>query len=369
MKALVNTFLPLCIFSFIAFGISVAVLGFQSDSTANITSEMTVIDEQYSNIELNSNGINISLFPSDRSDTVIYAEKSILDEVSVEVKNDTLTIECNRNIEGFDEFFNLFEEGDKQKVEIAVPDIVYNNIIAEVNAGATQILSLGAECIDLQLNAGDLTYSAPEGYKTSLLMAELNAGNCTIYNAQTDMFELTLNAGNMDVYGLSGNGNIETAAGSLTSNFAKLNGNIDIEVRAGSVDLNLPEDASAYIDCEMTAGEVSVKHTDYKETLTDGDTLTIADGQYSIICDITAGSINVSDNVKLKSAPATPETRPIDTAAAVTTAIINTPIEPVIEAEGVNVYVDEDAGLQIPSVKVNGDKVNVDLGVIKVDVN
>ena len=369
MKAIVGTFLPLCIFSFIAFGLSLIFLDHDSTERTAITEEITVINEEYTDIELTSNGINIRLFPSDRSDTVVYANTNSLSDISVTVTDGTLDIYCEQDIDTFDSFINTFKNKENNYVEIAVPSTVYDSITAKVNAGATEIIGIGALNVDLLLNAGDLTYAAPEGHITPSLSAELNAGNCTLHNARSEMFDLELKAGNMDVYSLTGNGSIDTSAGSFTANFAELDGDINVEVSAGSVDLNLPADASFDAYCEKTAGDVTIKHGKVKKDLDDDENEVVNGGQYGIICDVSAGEITITDNVKVCKAPAIPEAKPTDSAAA--TAAVTTAIhtEPVIEADDVSVYVDEDTNLQFPSVKVDGDKVNVDLGAIKVDVN
>lgn len=377
MKAIVGTFLPLCIFSFIAFGLSLIFLDHGNADRNTIVNETTVITEDYTDIQLTSNGIDVRLFPSDRSDTVIYANKNTLDEISVEVINGTLDIYCERNIDSFEDLF--INIGDNaQYLDIAVPADVYNSITANVNAGTTKILGLGALDVDLQLNAGDLTYSAPEDFITPSLTAELRAGNCTLYNARTETFDLELSAGNMDVYSLSGNGSIDTSAGSLTANLAQLDGDITVEVSAGSVDINLPLDASFDVYCEKSAGDVTIKHGKEKESLSDDENVVINGGQYGITCDVSAGNVNITDNIKVKNAPAIPVAKPVDTTTAAvynseTPPVMSTVIAhtdtPIIEDEDVSVFVDEDESLKFPSVKVDGDKVNVDLGAIKVDVN
>lgn len=375
MKAIVGTFLPLCIFSFIAFGLSLIFLDHNNSDRTTITSETTIITESYTDIELTSNGINVRLFPSDRSDTVIYTNKDSLNEISVEINDGTLDIYCEKSIDSFEDLF--INIGDTNYVDIAVPANIYNSIDANVNAGTTKILGIGAQHVELQLNAGDLTYSAPEDHVTPSLTAALSAGNCTLYNAQSETFDLQLSAGNMDVYGLSGNGNIEASAGSLTANFAQLDGDLNVEVSAGSIDINLPQDASFDVYCDKSAGDVTIKHGKVKESLSDDENKPINGGEYGITCNVSAGSINITDNVKIKKSPVTPVAKPVDTASAelynsetaatpVATAPAGTAI---VEADDVSVYVDENAELKLPSVKVDGDKVNVDLGAIKVDVN
>lgn len=341
MKGIVAAFLPLCIFSFLAFGISVAILGTEEQKEGNITSEYTVIDERITDIDIHSDGMNIRVFPSDNGSAVLSAKRFDTDDISLEVVDGRLTLYCHHNVESFEDFFSNFDDKSGSTVELAVPLSLYNSIAASVNAGTTEIIGLAADTVDLELNAGELIYAAPEGTVTPNLYAELNAGNCALYNAASQIFELSMKAGNMDVYGLSGNGEIDVSAGNLTANFAKLDGDINVDVSAGNVDLNLPVDISAQIECECTAGEISVKHGDEDETLSDGDSLVINDGSYGIICDITAGGINITDNVKLKTAPYVPATPlpPAATQAAVTTMTYNTAAS---DIEPVDVVVDVD---------------------------
>ena len=332
MKALVATFLPLCIFSFLAFGISVVVLGTEEQKEGNITSEYTVIEERITDIEIHSDGMNIRVFPSDNGSAVLSAKKYDTDDISLEVIDGQLTLYCHHNVDSINDFFVNFDETTGSTIELAVPANVYNSIFATVNAGTTEIIGLSADVVDLELNAGELIFAAPEGTVTPNLYAELNAGNCELYNAASEVFELSMRAGNMDIYGLSGNGEIEVSAGNMTANFAKLDGDINVEVNAGNVDLNFPEDISAQIECEASAGEISIDHGHEDEKLTDSDTLVINGGTYGIICDITAGGINITDNVKIRTAPAVPATPagPAATQSAVTTMTYVTSVtEPV----------------------------------------
>ncbi len=104
MKHLVGFFLPICIFSFIAFGISVAVLGTPSSSNRNpesmVYSENTVINEQYSRIELSNGSGTLNVYPNDDNSTLITTKSTNINEVTAYVKNDTLIVKCDGKVWG-----------------------------------------------------------------------------------------------------------------------------------------------------------------------------------------------------------------------------------------------------------------------------
>ena len=96
MKAIVGTFLPLCIFSFLAFAISVVVLGVDNDKSDRDTlqSSTTVMTESYTDIVVTADALNLRLFPSKRGDTVIITNGNDIYDISTEMVGSTLEVYC-----------------------------------------------------------------------------------------------------------------------------------------------------------------------------------------------------------------------------------------------------------------------------------
>ena len=323
MKAIVGTFLPLCIFSFLAFAISVVVLGVDNDKSDRDTlqSSTTVMTESYTDIVVTADALNLRLFPSKRGDTVIMTNGNDIYDISAEVIGSTLEVHCGKHTGSFGDFINTFKNMDKYYVDIAVPESVYNGVTAKVNAGKTEIIGISAKDVDLELNAGSFTYAAAENHISDNINANINAGECIIFNAATKNYDFSISAGDMNIYGLTGSGSIEASAGALTANYAQLNGDVMVDVTAGSIELNLPEDASAEVSCDKTAGEVTIKHGSINKSLSDGAEKTIGNGEYKISCSVSAGSTTISDRIRVKNAPSIPALRHDVDKEAATTAI------------------------------------------------
>lgn len=336
MRHIVSFLIMLCIFSFLAFGISVAVLGTNSHDRVQLEtleSIITTIDEEFSRIEVYSTAANVRLYPTSEDRTVVYCtSERAMESVAAYVDGDTLKVDCRIKGNNFFDIKNFFElfNNDNNTVEIYVPDKTYDIIKAQVNAGNTDIINVPATIAELTLNAGNLNFAQPEGFRSEDLTVNVNAGNCKVYRADTHSYDIDMSAGNIKVYGLEGEGKLHLSAGNGTINYADLNGDIEIDVSAGNLDVNLPEDASAVIECDKSAGDVDVDHGAIDEDMDNGDKLTLGSGEYDIKAHVSAGDIKISDKVKELDAPSSPSTIPtVDTGYA-TSNIVQSMTEPIV---------------------------------------
>lgn len=329
MKGLVGIFLPLCIFSFIAFGISVAVLGTENlaESEGLAVSDITTLSDDYSDIEINSNGVNVSVYPSPNGRTMICTDENHKNSVYYSTDDDTLRLSLTRKVEGLEDLLSWMDDSDFT-VEVYVPEKVYDSIAATVNAGRTEINGLNIEVADLELNAGELIYAAAEGSVTNGLDVKVSAGNCEIYNAAAETYTLEINAGNLTTYGLTGDGSITVNAGNGEFNFDELGDETDLNVNAGNIDVNLPEGVSATIYCDRNAGDLKVKYNGIRKEMKDGEELELGDGECDINAELTAGNITISDKLKQKTAPPVKTPDYSNNSEAVTSAVQTTVIHP-----------------------------------------
>lgn len=368
MKHIVAFFLSLSVFCFIAFGISVAVLGIEPVSGNVLMSEYTELEGSYDSIEISTNVANIAVYPTSGNTTKIFTTERLAKSVSAEIKDDKLFVKLDHSQHIFTDFIgfisSLFDGGNKDCVKIYVPDELYDTIIIDSNAGSTEMINVAAKDIELDLSAGNLTYAQPEGMGAHSLAIHLSAGNCTVYNAKTDTFDIEMSAGNIDVYGLSGTGDIDLSAGNGNINLSELSGDVTINASAGNLDFNLPEGISATIGCDKSAGSVTVKYGDIKNDLNDNEEVVIGTGRHEIFADISAGSINITDNLKEKEAPAVPEMPDPNFSTVVDSSVQTTEISSVRFVDEVE-DVDSVADIE---VEVDVDDIEVDVGDIKVDV-
>ncbi len=360
MKHIIAFFLSLSVFCFIAFGISVAVLGTEAASSDALIHEYTELEGSYSDIEITTSVANIGVYPTEGDVTKIFTTERLAKSVSAEIKDDKLVIKLDHSQYIFTDFLgflgSLFDGGNKDCVKVYVPDELYETIVINSNAGSTEMINVAAKEVELDLSAGNLTYAQPEGMTAESLDIHLSAGNCTVYNARADIFDIEMSAGNIDVYGLSGKGEIDVSAGNGNINLSELNGEIIVNASAGNLDLNLPDGINATIGCDKSAGSVTVKYGDIRNDLNDNEEVVIGTGTYNIFADISAGAINITDKAKEKEAPAVPEMPIMDFSTAVdssaTTAISS-------------VEFIDDVAVDEPDTDI---EVEVDVGDIKVDV-
>ena len=366
MKVIFGIFMPICLCAFVAFGISVAVLGVEEIDTpleeSNISGYLTELEGDYSDIVLEANTVNVTLYPSQRSNTVVCVPDSLRNAVRVDISDDTLTINCNRVFNDFDDLWNFISGDNSLKIEVYVPDSLYKSIHASVNTGNTEINGIAAEDVYLDLTAGNMVYAGKEGHSSNILTVDMSAGNCELYNAATEEFAIDMSAGNMDVYGLSGWGSFELSAGNANVNFAEYNGNLDLDMSAGNLTVNLPADASADIDCDKSAGSLVVRHGDVRADVDDDASVTIGDGKYHITAELSAGSINITDKVKHKEAREILAPPVYNNSAAVTSVVVAATEPPVEASVAVDVSA-ADIEVKIGDIEVKVDPVSVDVDI------
>lgn len=374
MKHIIAFFLSLSVFCFIAFGISVAVLGIESVSSNVLMNEYTELNGKYSDIEITTSVANIAVYPTEGNTTKIFTTERLAQSVSAEIKDNKLIIRLDHSQHIFTDFFgfiaSLFDGGSKDCVKVYVPDELYENIVIKSNAGSTEMIGVAAQDVALDLSAGNLTYAQPEGITAEHLDIHLSAGNCTVFNARADEFDIEMSAGNIDVYGLSGTGEIDVSAGNGNINLSELNGDITVNASAGNLDLNLPEGANATIECDKSAGSVTVNYGDIKNDLNDKEEVIIGSGTHSIFADISAGGINITDKVKEKKAPSVPDMPDVQNSSTVATTAVSSvadDYEIIVEGEEVDEWNGDGEPITITDVE-DDTKVDVvvDVGDITV---
>lgn len=373
MKHAVGFFLPLCIFSFLAFGISVAILGVEDTSTrtpeATLSSTTTRLYEEYSRIEAASDYGNLFIYPNDDDSTIIIADDNIIDDVTAYVKNNTLFIHCGKSFEDSFDFSDLFKgifvfnSGD---VTVFIPEKTYDAIYAANGTGGTTILDIAAKIADIYSGSGTIVYSQPEDFRSEQLSVSIGSGNGKLYNADTYNYSVEMGSGNINMYGLTGKGNIEIASGNCKLNYKELNGDIVVDMGSGNLDLNFPRNISAEIFADIGSGDIDIDYYNTDKDMDDGDTVEINGGKYKINVDMGSGNLDITDEVE-HMLPDLPTLPPLfDTTAAVEAPVSSSVVATMLPTE--NNVVDIDLGA-LGGVNVDDDHVDVNVGPIDVDVD
>lgn len=312
MKGLIRLFLPLCIFSFIAFGISTAVLGVNPGSTHGEMTELAAgtlsseayatIREEFDSISVTANACKIILLPTDEKNAAVYVSDNSNNadngvNIKAKVRGGTLEVYDEWDWDWFGWLERLFKGDFIQtglaEVTVCVPEKVYEKLDVTVNAGAVSSYNIGANVVDLDLSAGSLEYTQPEDMTVDGINIGVSAGSLQAYNVTAKEYHIDVSAGGAEVYGLSGNGDISVSAGSARAQFAELNGNCEVDVSAGEAVLDIPENSSVKINCDKSAGDVVVDACGISKSVEDGETVTIGSGKYEIDADVSAGDIRI----------------------------------------------------------------------------
>ena len=306
MKVVLRIFIPLCVFSFIAFGISVMFLGTQPENTDTAISELVIssdsastydITDSFTSIKADIGAYKLTIAPWQENYAQVTVSGDNSDRITAEVSGDRLTIRSDWNWDdkwNWSRFGSLFDgSAFSTEVLLKVPDKTYGQVMMYVGAGNLASDGIRAKDIYFNVGAGKLTYTQPAGFCADHISADVSAGNLVVRNAAAGSYEFDVSAGNADIYGLTGSGSVDISAGSAKLQFNELSGECSVDVSAGDVTLDIPEDSSARFICDKSAGDIRIMAGDENRHADDGDVISINGGKTDVDLSVSAGSIKV----------------------------------------------------------------------------
>ncbi len=344
MKKLFGIFIPLCIFSFIAFGISAAVLGtgygsyttetvdYVGSAVVNTGSDSSSweLTESYSDIELNVGAYYVTLAPGTEGDDTTYFNAARVDSdnagIYTEVSGDTLVVNIDDSFQfinfGFEYLDRLFEairtgEGFEDifggsRLDIVVPPQVYDRLNVDMGSGSVEIIDINAQVNDLYLGSGRLSFSNSNDFTSDFFGIEAGSGYIQAVGAKTREYNVDINSGKCEIFGLSGDGTLIINSGNGVVGFDSLDGNCDVSMNSGRLDIYVPSDASVRINTDINTGSVYVDTADHiNSRLRDGDIVTIGGGDHEMYVYLNSGRISISEDPSVNDATAV-EIPPID---------------------------------------------------------
>lgn len=303
MKALIRIFLPLCIFSFIAFGISTAVLGVNPDyahselSATSGETSTTTLEGEYDRIKVEAGASKVVIKPHSENNTRVTVDGQNITRVNAKISGGELKIYNEWQNPG-DWFKRLFDGSmftPSAKVTVLVPDKVYEELKLYCGAGDVECSGVKSKKTKLDASAGEVRYTQPDMYTESIEI-DVSAGSLKAYNVHTEKYDIDVSAGGAVIYGLTGEGDVNVSAGSATVYFDELNGDCDVDVSAGEAILYIPEDASADIKCSRSAGDIKINACGVNKTASDNENIKLNGGEYEIDASVSAGSIKIANN-------------------------------------------------------------------------
>lgn len=390
LKKLFGIFIPLCIFSFIAFGVSAAVLGTGYGSTDYAEASMEYdalisagsgssweINEGYTNIRLDAGAYNITFVPGEAGDdtTYFYAERSSNNygDIYTDVVGDTLEITIGNSYLnfGFDYLERLFEairtgEGFDNifsgcSLNIVVPPRIYESIEVNIGSGRLEMTDINAQSNTLYLNSGMLSYVSGTDFIADSMDIEVGSGYIQANGMHTREYDIDINSGTYEIFGLSGDGEIDVNSGSGTIEFYRLDGDCDVYMNSGTLGIYVPYNASAKLTADINSGGVYVSAEESDSRMRDGDIITLGGGEYEMNLTLNSGRVTVSALSYAESEAVTPDLPQIDfgivangdslTPTGAVTSIVEEQVESAVEiaAENISYFVEAPEAPKAPS--------------------
>lgn len=345
IKRLFGIFIPLCIFSFIAFGISAAVLGTGYNTYDTAVTEVDYTDyglvsggsdvsswelyDSYSDIQLDIGAYNVTLYPGIEGDNTTYFNASRVSgdrtDIRTELSGDTLVVTIDDSFKfinfGFDFLDRLFEairtgEGFENifggsRLDIIVPPQVYNSLEVNMGSGSLEIVNINAASNSFYLGSGSMSFSNGNDFTSDSLAVDMGSGYIQMNGVKTNEYAIDVGSGKYEIFGLSGDGSIEMGSGNGTVGFDTFNGDCDVSVGSGTLGIYVPSGASMKIGTDIGSGSVYVDTAEHNSKLRDGDSVTMGGGEYEMFVDLNSGRVNIYDSYAEQEVTAS-EVPPID---------------------------------------------------------
>lgn len=319
MKRLFGIFIPLCICSFIAFGISVAVLGTPKKSVseevvaddvyteADGNSWTRVLEGGYNVIDIDTGAVDLKITPADVDETTVkFESKDYKGSITTEISGGTLKIKADEyfSFHGVSELIKRITDGFKNfafdfsssRLEVTVPQNVYDRLDVDMGSGSVTVDGVRALANNISIGSGGFYYTGADGFKADEMNVELGSGFFDLANAATGRYDISVGSGRFEVSGLTGEGNLDMGSGSGTVGYGMIDGNSVIDVSSGTLNVSIPSDASAVIKADIGSGSVRVNACGVSLNLNDGQKATLNGGSYEIKAELGSGSIKFTDS-------------------------------------------------------------------------
>ena len=299
MKVLLRIFIPLCVVSFIAFGISVAVFGTNqnADPVGDFRATSYTISDEYTKIDADIGAYYLDIQPNSGNNTDVYiagTERNV-DKIHVEVSGSTLHVSVDPSAYGFGSWTNWLRGfSGYPTVNIKVPDKVYDKLNVGVSSGTADVRGVSASDVSLATSSGDINYT--QNCITESLTVSTTSGSIGVKNAATKSYNIRATSGNIDVDGLTGTGSVKATSGNLTIRFAELTSYCDVNVTSGDVTLVVPDNTNANINCKKTSGDIVISACGVYRDVGEKETALLGRGGVTMDVRATSGDITITDD-------------------------------------------------------------------------
>lgn len=342
MKKLFIAAIPICLVSYILFGISVAIMStkrytgnaansgtYEDYGTTNYIDDIITGTGQWTlteimpNVKLQTSGINAYIIQSADEFIHIYARTSGGKvAVKAEGEYETLRLEIHPPEITFEDIINfgqilwnedIFHGSPSAEVVVAFPKLIYESLEVQHGSGTIMIDGFNAEHNDFDIGSGRFEFSKSDQYRANYFNVDLGSGSAVISNMQTSGYRIDIGSGKFDFNGLSGCGTINMGSGKGNIAYAdspEYGGELDMG--SGNLSMFLPDEYGCSLNMNIGSGSIDVDAFGEKETYKDDDYIDLgnADGsESSFDINMGSGKVNIR-NTAAYNAPTMFEGRP-----------------------------------------------------------
>lgn len=335
MKKLFFSAIPICLVSFILFGISTAILGTKSRSYTDNSAYVVPVDEESNTyidettdlgewtlnaavrpaVTLRTSGVNAYVIQSGDDDIHMRVASNNGSSVHVNAYTygDMLHIEvCPPNVifDGTIDFGKIFWMDDifhgspDTEVIIAFPKLIYEALYIEHGSGTLMVDGFNSKYNDFDIGSGKFEFSKSEQFTADMFKVDVGSGSAVISNMQTERYDIDLGSGKYNFNGLSGYGEINMGSGNGSIAYSKFHEEYDdgsdvcdLNMGSGTLNLYFPDDSGCLLYTEIGSGSVNINAYGIEKKLTqnsDDEELIIGDNDNYQYYNINMGSGKVN---------------------------------------------------------------------------
>lgn len=353
MKKFFFAAIPICLVSYILFGISVAILGtkpYASHGNGNIyegshssgkeyinetitdLGEWTLL-EVLPNVTLRTAGVNAYVVQSVDENIHIRVSSPSGSKVKVSAYNESgsMTLAVHppeitfENIVNFDVISwldDIFHDSSDIQAVISFPKRIYDSLHIQHGSGTLMVDGFNAATNTIDIGSGRFEFSKSEKYTADHFSVHLGSGRAVIANMQTNSYKIDIGSGSFDFSGLTGSGEIDMGSGNGSIAYVSNadndypHGYIDgyLDMGSGNLTAYFPDEGGLEVTADIGSGSVDIDAFDLKRLLRisdSGKSVKLGDPDDSSFFNIDMGSGKVNiRNTSEYTAPEMFEGRP-----------------------------------------------------------
>lgn len=337
MKHIFAILVPLCIFCYLGYVVTYAILGTQYSATTTEIVDTAAMQEysisndgasvvtdyslagEYSNIEINTGGYNVVIKAADTDATnvSIISDYTDKDSFSVEINGDTLCIDSiSAGYYGIGSFVEdiaqAIENNDFSQIFsvstaiVEIPNAIYDTLSADIGSGSVTMTNVSARSEEFDISSGSLIYKGKSDFTADNVALYLSSGKAQAINLKALKYDIDVSSGNFDINGLCGEGSFEMGSGKGTLEYSEYNANGDFTIGSGSLNIIVPNNTNALLTASIGSGVVKVNAAGQSANIKKNGNVTLGNGGAQMDISVGSGKVSIeSKNYSITQTAAT----------------------------------------------------------------